>query len=107
MRLAPTARYSESMCIGLYGWWGDQIPDAAIVKGLKFVPMDTVGPTQMWCVFSWGLHRGEKPQITLIEEDLAWKREDYPFFNTDCKLCIYTHYVPFDIDLCCNILPNL
>ena len=107
VRLAPTARYSESMCIGLYGWWGDQIPDAAIVKGLKFVPMDTVGPTQMWCVFSWGLHRGEKPQITLIEEDLAWKREDYPFFNTDCKLCTYTDYAPFDIDLCRIILPNL
>ena len=44
---------------------------------------------------------------TLLEEDPSWKRVDYPFFNTDCKLCIYTHYVPFDIDLCCNILPNL
>lgn len=107
VRLAPTERYSETMCIGLYGWWGDQIPDTAIVKDLKFVPMDNVGSTKMWCVFDWGLCRGEKPHITLLEEDPSWKRVDYPFFNTDCKLCIYTHYVPFDIDLCCNILPNL
>ena len=69
VRLAPTERYSETMCIGLYGWWGDQIPDTAIVKDLKFVPMDNVGSTKMWCVFDWGLCRGEKPHITLLEED--------------------------------------
>jgi hypothetical protein len=107
VRLAPTARYSESMCIGLYGWWGDQIPDASIVKDLEFVSIDTGGVTKMWCAFDWGLCRGEKPHITLLEEDPLWRRARYPFFNTECKLCLYTHYIPFDGRLCRSILPKL
>ena len=44
---------------------------------------------------------------TLLEEDPAWRRERYPFFNTECKLCLYTHYIPFDRRLCRSILPKL
>ena len=63
--------------VTVVAWWGDQIPDASIVKDLEFVSIDTGGVTKMWCAFDWGLCRGEKPHITLLEEDPISKKIAY------------------------------
>lgn len=37
-KIAPDACYDERMIVAVYGWIGDHIPDAGIVKDLEFVP---------------------------------------------------------------------
>lgn len=42
--LAPDDGYDERMIVAVYGWVGDHIPDADIVKGLEFVPTSVNAP---------------------------------------------------------------
>ena len=43
--LAPEAGWNESMLVGLYDWWGDEIPDPAIAESLEFTPIEISGPS--------------------------------------------------------------
>lgn len=38
-RLSPDSEWRESMIVGLYDWFGDSIPDPAIVNHLSFTPI--------------------------------------------------------------------
>ena len=45
-RLSPETEWSESMIVGLYDWFGESIPDPAIVTQLKYTPI-SVRPSAM------------------------------------------------------------
>lgn len=39
-KIMPTEVYNENMLVGLYGWYGDEIPDESIVENLKFIHIE-------------------------------------------------------------------
>lgn len=43
--LAPDTIGSESMLVGLYDWYGDEIPNCTIVDSLEFTPIVVRGPS--------------------------------------------------------------
>lgn len=43
--IAPDDAWNESMLVGLYKWWGTEIPDPSIVKSLEFIPIQVMRPS--------------------------------------------------------------
>lgn len=43
-KIVPSKMYNETMIVGVYGWVGDQIPDASIVNHLHFIPIEDYIP---------------------------------------------------------------
>ena len=43
--LAPDSACNEGMLVGLYKWWGNEIPNPSIVETLEFTPVSVIGPS--------------------------------------------------------------
>lgn len=114
--LAPEAMQSESMLVGLYNWYGDAIPDAAIAEELEFTPVVVSEPLfpqstkiasdnaasnlriETSCCLDWECAKGIDSQkvFTYLGCDSDFSLPSTDYFKTHITQYSIAHSIPFD-----------
>lgn len=119
--LFDTGYYDELMLLGLYNWMGSSIPDAKIAESLQYIPIRKTLPVESpnmndsflrnigasfgnerieKCVyFDWVPTKAERGDITYLACDENFENNLPAFFEPKPQARVYTHYLPFDIQL--------
>ena len=90
--------YNEYMCVGLYGWCGDDIPPASIVETLSYIPIVESTPMLSSDVYSMLMEKVSNAGISSVNDALlditkpqitTWVELSYR--NSKYEVCDYTY----------------